>query len=722
MNNQFKFFIDDEEIKTVRQGFVMNESLSEDLNTCDIIYKSKNKNRAIPYETPFKIIDEIENKEYNYIVAHDEVVLICQSPEIYQHTLLLVNGKKYYSRIPIPTFTLTHTPKEEWSTVLALLLLQMNYPLEIESKWDTTRLFNVPSEWLNNSKFQEKAPQLFLTNTTMSDVLDRLFKNVNYYCKVDEVYTKNKIPMLSYINPNSRNGLIKNNTKFYNTFETDPQNHATTLQTNLLNAVVDEDEPQAHVYYPGRNMWARTKIANSMKNVRNEDGNLQFIVDRPIIKLKKLNILIRLTMDIYDNGVQINPIGEWININQSVDISNYVYVKEQHNTLMQRSLWDKIFKLPREEYKDKESTLYYEYKGNIIFGGNNKVGNDSIVSDAVKKNLVNREEYVIYNGIKWYNKNIYGDTKRYTYGIRGFNIANASSGQENSGSTMVDFHYNVEYITENNVIVNQKRIDNEGFELESYVNINQSENVPNVNEAGKNVMGIINRIGLDKFKWQNRVKTLSQVPKLGEYTNDGYVITQKVVSNYNDYSEYMLILQKNFNMISQNTALEEETRPFDTPRKGITNELHYDEYMIFSKYKKMENDSFLQNSNFLSAFVDEEIKQYRPEIVVFQSFTVTPSGDSALQPVCVPLQSFSFGNSLCFNFQFTDNVLAGNRMNSITGTNEYPVKYTDEYGVFSKFTFDMFNDETILYGDKKDISNGVQWESTNQAIAKEDFN
>lgn len=69
LNNNFKFYLDGEEIHYVRQGFVINETLSEDIGTCDIIYKSTSKELAIPYESTFKIVDEVENKEYNYVVA-----------------------------------------------------------------------------------------------------------------------------------------------------------------------------------------------------------------------------------------------------------------------------------------------------------------------------------------------------------------------------------------------------------------------------------------------------------------------------------------------------------------------------------------------------------------------------------------------------------------------------------------------------------------------------
>ncbi len=717
LNNNFKFYLDGEEIHYVRQGFVINETLSEDIGTCDIIYKSTSKELAIPYESTFKIVDEVENKEYNYVVANDEVVIVCQKPPIYQHTLLLVNGKKYYSRISVPAFTITHTANEEFDTYLALLALRMNYPLETEDNFEATRLFNIPESWATNSRFREKSPQLFLTNTTLVEVLDRIFKNVDYYCKIDTPYTENNIPTLSYVDPNKRNYLIQNASKKFNeSYETDAQNHVQTLQSNIVNAVVEEDNPQAKVYYPGRNMWARTKIANSFRNVR-DGSNVYFITDRPIIKLEKLNILCRLTAQFYDHNVIING-GEPIIINLAVDISNFVYLKDQYDTLSQRSLWDRIWKIPREDYKDY--AMYYEYKGNVIFGGNNVNGGNNVVDDAVNNNIKNLD-YVIYNGIKWYNRAIYGETKDYSYGYGTHTIINQNNGT--SEQQMLDFHYNIEYITENNVIVNQKRIDNESFKLESYLTINQAENVPNTNQLGRNMFGIINRIGLNQAKWQNRVKRLMDCNNLGDYTSDNYVVTQKSTTNYNDYTEYMLILQKNFNIISQNVAIDEEFRPFDVPRKGILNEVHYDEYLIFSSINPNKgSNSFLKKLDWLSAFSNDEIVNYKPETVLFFSYNNTPTGDEGNTPVYVSLQAFSIGNSICFNFKFDDNILAGNKLSKIDDENEYAVKYTADDGTFGKFSFAMINDIEILYGTEKDNFNGQPAESNTQAIANEDYN
>ncbi len=699
--NKFIIYKDGEKLNYIRQGFPIIDTLSEDVSTCQIIYKTRNDEISIPYETEIKIVDEVARKEYLFLVINDRVNTISSYPIIYEHTLTLANPKKYFAKLPVPAFTLTHTTNEEINTYTALHVLRRNYPLETEENWEKTRLFNIPEEWVSDRKFLLKAPQLFLNQTTVNDVIERLFKNVDYIYSVDN--SNDTIPTLNYIDVNKKKSLIT--FEGFNTSKhTDSQNYAKTLQTQTSNAVIDEEEEQCRVYYPGKDVWSSTKIVDYTINGTRTNSTCQFITDRPIVKLLKLNILARMTVNLYvslDDGTELNVMNTEIDV--PIDISEYVYTRDQYNALYKRSTWDGLFKLPSSEYQNY--ALYYDYKGKVIYNGGTKERGNTNVSwacgkefDKIEKILVKDVVYKKYNEVTFQYEDVHlgnlvffrGDIAK--EGQNKFVRDSASI----VGEDMADYSYNVEYITENDVIVNQKRIDESGFNVETYLQVNQSENVPNIHSLGRNMMGMINRIGLNQVVWQNRAKSLSQVPQLGDYSSDNYVVVQREIANYNDFSEYMLILQKNFNQLSSNVAIDEETRPFDVPRKGIMNEVHYDEYMIFSTKKYMKNNSFLKTVDWINQYYNNLIgnsTNYKPTSVIFTSYhgaNQTPIN------VYAALQCFSLGNSLCFNFKFTDNVLAGSKVSS--GNTETPIKYTNDDGVFSNFSFRFIKDNKIPYG------------------------
>ena len=83
------------------------------------------------------------------------------------------------------------------------------------------------------------------------------------------------------------------------------------------------------------------------------------------------------------------------------------------------------------------------------------------------------------------------------------------------------------------------------------INVNQSTNLTDNIALGQNMQGLVQRLGQDEKLYTVRFKNYQNVWNIGDYTSDGYIVTKRGISIYNDVVIGNMTLNKNFNRRSQ---------------------------------------------------------------------------------------------------------------------------------------------------------------------------
>lgn len=701
MNNDYKITLNGKDItKRCNQGFPIKQCLNESLDSATIVLTVKDALQIKPIES-YVIIEELNSGfRKDFVVKNYERQIYTKNPVTYKYTIYLGNGKTLFSKKLLPSMAFTQPKNGTRYTLLdCLKRIRNNYPLETATRHYQTRLFNIDENIVSDIK----APQLFLTRPTLSEAIDAVlqvenktstfentFKLVNNLDK-SIINPETDLPVLKALDYNMIGNEINNKQIISDFLSESDDEYASSTITYIENGLTEDNRNEAAVVYPGKNLWA-TMRTGSVIGERITDDNALMIVDRPINEIVKVKIKIASTINLYSSkkGIGIQ------NYFFEVDITDFVIEKERYDSLKTQSKWSAFFS-PTTSLS-KNNTLYYVHGDNKIYGiqdvSLSPLGSLKKINAALEviknKNLL---PPIYINGItvgipdlnmkfEYAEDNIPTETGGYQYTVAFPN--NILIGSDN-------FVYQVEYIPLTNIVGKSVKYDKTEL-LDANININQSNNVVDINNTGRNTYGLIQRLGHGIYKLSYRFAKLKDIPKIGDYLND-YVVVEVETANYDNLVECILTLNKNFNMLSMYTGLDQEFRPFEVPKDGITSYLNYEEFIIFST-NLQENEENRYNTSFINSydFILKTLSNFENDAIISNAQFTTRYYDNkdnyVFNRTLLPVFSTSYGNSMIFAVEFNDVISSGKRL---VGKDEKNIKYTDDNGVFERFSIDFLN-------------------------------
>lgn len=681
--------------RQIEQGLSMLDALDESLDTATVIIAPAKRQEVFPmWENVWLTIDGTTR---TYMVSEDSVDLVSKNPIRFKHTLQLIEPTKYLDVLPCDNLTFTKPSN------------QLSYPDDLGGKnaslWhvlrrirmcDQLRLENSTEPFpfeidpaVESELKSIEAPQFFLNVGNIRDAVNQVFKYINAVarCWIAEDGTL----MLTYDRFNKRNNLIPDErvdlTKGFITnygASQSIQDYASEVQTYASNLTSDSDtEGQAIVVYPGAESWASVRSEDTSGVLTTE--NMCMITPSPISKVIKLEI--------------------WVNINGfdfvKGDIREFLVTKEEYISLPVKTEWGKKYYTEEDEktYIDyyvlnlgKDAAICYEYLGQAITGFSTtyKIG-IGLFSQSVIDTIVS----VLYMQHLYIGGDHYGDPNESMIHV----------------AEPRNIMYRITYIS-----TVDSRVSSEKYEStarKATINVNQATNLTDNIALGKNMQGLVQRLGQDEKLYTVRFKNYQNVWKIGDYTSDGYIVTKRGISIYNDVVIGNMTLNKNFNRRSQFVDLDSEIRQFVIPAKenSLTRHSLIKQYVYIggSRVKGDSKNFIKRNRGMIYSIINAPSKpslNYNPNIAVIDLYGIpAPSGaaDSTLFTIAA-VDSKSFGNSIAFMFGFTDNRSAGNRVLEYEGKIvEEAINYTQEGGM-KNLRFYLANtrratnyDDTLVY-------------------------
>lgn len=699
MYNQYKIDLNGQDITSrCNQGFPIKQCLNESLDSATIVLTTQKNLDLKPIES-YMVIEELNSRfKKDFVVQRYERQIYCRKPLCYKYIISLMNGKTIFNKRLMPSMAFTQ-PKSGTRYTLkdCLERIRDNYPLETELNHSRTRLFQIDDNIVSN----RKAPQLFLTRPTLSEALDAVLQVENKISTIENAYKlienlgKNEVnpdlPTVKALDFNMIGNEITTKEIVNDLMSQSEEDYANSTITYIENGLTEDNQNEAAVVYPGKGLWATFRTPSQIGEMLTDD-NATMIVDRPINEIVKVKVKCISNLYTYKNNVRLPNVTYFYEF----DITDFVFEREQYDALKTQSKWS-YFWNPSSNLT-KNNTLYYSHGDNKVYGVsddsyspfglagkitallNLKIDNGDLSPISLPGSWVGEER----NNITFYWKKDKNEAlHEYEYDMEPF----PSDSPSIKDDEMV---YQIEYIPLTDIVGKSVKYD-DSVRLESNININQSNNVVDINNAGRNTFGLVQRLGNGMYKISYRFAKLGLVPKIGDYLGS-YVVTEVETANYDNYVEAVITLNKNFNMLSMYTGLDQNFRPFEVPKNGVTTYLNYEEFLIFSITQKegteAYNTSFINNYDFVMKTLTTSLS----DLIITNSVFITryndDEGNQEYNYTLLPTFTTSYGNSMILAVEFNDVISSGKKLN---GKVEQNVKYTNNDGIFDRFRVQFLN-------------------------------
>ena len=232
---------------------------------------------------------------------------------------------------------------------------------------------------------------------------------------------------------------------------------------------------------------------------------------------------------------------------------------------------------------------------------------------------------------------------------------------------------------------------------------NQGQRIIELSNVLNNMEGKINKIGNSDMQLEFPVYDIDDLYDVGDYTSDGYVVTNCEFIFYKDFVYAKYDLTKNYNRLSQLIGVNSEVRQWDMGEQNtLQRKLMYSEYVEIDVNTESEAEHGLNTTKmvkdygknaYLSTF--DTLTNYAP--IRGGMFTTEQKFDYLL----AGFSSNGGGNSLVFEMQLPSNVSAGETLESNSswltklGYTQYAssfTAYTDEDGKCDEFQIKLFDE------------------------------
>lgn len=653
MNNFVTVTINGEEVKNIAQGLPMIDALDETLDSSTlIIAPTYRKDR---YQIFSQVTIKVNTITKYYYIIEDDVDVVSKQPLIYSHTVQLIEPTKLLERIhcdnlaftqPRNSYTFPNSADIADTVTMYDVVNRIRVCAMLRRETDSREYpFNIPDTLASYLK-TIPAPQFFLNDGNVKDVLNQAFRYLNAISRLTN-FTDLSVDFF-----NEYQNLLPLE-DIYNYGETqNVENYCTSLMSNMSN-VTSNDAAQSTVIYPSRNAWA---------SVRSEDGgiittdNIMCPVESGEQEIYKFYLWVPTYYDALSH-----PPNKRYYYKVVIDATPFVVEKSVYDTLPLKTKWiehkirteiDGIPDIETQYYTvetlGKDAALIYEYLGTNVKGLGETQQAAWLLNSSVIEVLL-RYQLML-------------DLKVFPEEAKIPPLANRIT-LDNQNYSIADILYQIEYKTVRDILAEVKRIDVSDYKVTSVLKINQANNLIDAQAYGNNMVGLVQRLGNSDRILTKIIKKYEDCPNVGDYTEDGYVLTTLQKAIYNDYIVVNLGLTKNFNRRNQFIELNAETRQFLIPAKDqtLTRHSNYGEYLNigFTPRGSLIDKCFcrLQGVNhFYEIFGNEYANINAP-------FTLPPIISvikiDGVYTYARQLDSKALGNSLCYTFGFDDNRSAG---------------------------------------------------------------
>lgn len=692
-------------------GFSTVENINEELDSGYFEFISKEKLPiAVGSYCKITINDNSTEQVIDFYILRDVPSIIGKRENTYLHKVEIIETTKKLEKLDVPLLTFTVSSDSNivnytLATAIERVLRCCKSFYDIQTKDDTTfsnkDINNFFLDFTIDSSVRDKlnsieCPELVIKNRTLREAIDMILESADAICYVKDRY---KISCLFY---NDLKNKINELKKESNDFDVSFEDHASEIVSYSENLIDEGTTELVNVIYPSKTGWA--KVKTSEDNYSMNDSNFGILLEDKIYNVFELFVpvnVFHITVGGTYKGENYSytslEIGQ-ANIN--LDISDRLVEEEIYNNLAS----DDSINDTQNKFSDKylkQNTIYFKRNTNFINLSNNfkgfllkhhnlvfsilvsfvnKLKNTNYLLDFLNNKVIKNEQYEFFD-IETTSKitlisKIFD--AEYRIEISGDFLNNfididfCSINDTSLNPTKNNIEYRISYQKlYNSKIEISKELIPSTSKLESKIISNQNAEIISLKQIGLNLKSNVDRTGNITNSFSKRHTSLSDLYHIGDYTEDGYVLTNAEYIYYNNYILGKYNFTNNYSRLNEYIGINSRIRQYEIPNNNSSYErmisrINY--CFINNKYipQSRTECTFIPNEKFYTIFTNTFTNKKGSSInsCVYHDTNVEPefyqiTGEGSKKSLFIETTSSGVGNSLIFNFGFNNNINAG---------------------------------------------------------------
>lgn len=629
---------------TYIENFKIDESLDSAILVIPRLQKKTEFRRFVPVKV--QVSDGTNTISNWWLIYTPKLEISAKASKVkYDHTLGLIEPTKWLEKFPCGSLTFTQPIGGTRYTMLDVVNRLRNLtPFVPYASVSTTRLFTIDSTLATYLSTIE-APQFYFDKKNLREALMQTFKYVNAIPRL--VYNGSTWVLTADFINNRRLEIDVNSGIIDYTSEMSGENFGSKAEIYHENTVPTEDETQTSVY---------SNSVTDYKWINAED-----------LTVGDSNFRIETTFDIY-KLLSIKAIVSTTVLEYTLDITDCVPEKKVYDTL---------------DYDNglgtKSHSGYWTYGTNIIDGFNQAF---QLFSDKLAlRNIIESKLALVGRTI---------------------------DGNWNVNKTA----FLIEYIPYINLMRSEQyREDVEGYTIQddmqdkyATLQVNPQERINSLYQLTNNVYGQIQRLGVETVAFSKKHKTLASydgsndgIYEVGDYTDDGFFITNKEVAWFNTFAIARYEMSKNWNRYAQFVQIDKEFRPYEI---ALTKSDFTLKRLVNMQPFVIEIDNASNVNHTAEALVVPFMNTLRDSTyeIPFYSVVVKRSldGSDFEDDACLlPLAFAQEKNTIKFKLDMRDTKIAGKRVegeikNTVLINRQQAVNYTYDDGTLPFIGFEFY--------------------------------
>ncbi len=641
-------------MEKLNQTFKVDESLDSAI----VIEPLSTRKEQYPRfkQTTITVTDNDTPYVWDWLTFGDSVQVITSgATQRYSHAIELIEPTKWLEKIPCGSLTFTQ-PLSGTQKTLYDIVSRLRYlcPFVRYTKVETTRAFTIDAD-LEDELKTIPVSQFYLDKKNLREALIEVFTYINAIPRL--IFVSNELVLVAdKINDrHERIPFTIQGSKIID-FKTEisGENYATKVESYQENVIPSNDTTTPNAFANS----ITDAITFRADDIIIGENTIKMYLNTKVDRL--LSVKVKTTTDDTPDFVSI------------IDLSSYVYEKQVYDTL-----------LTVGGVGTKNYAFYWQRGSNILDGFN--------YTNAVLFPVMAIE-------------NILNDI--------------------NSNRLWYEVVFLITYIPFIETIHSEQyREDLITNTMESTIQINPRERINNAYKSTNNLYGQIQRIGVDTFAFSKLHKHLSPyepttnddgIYSLGDYTDDGYIITTVEIVFYNHFVIARYELSLNFNRYAQYTSIDKEFRPYEITLTKSDYTLKRD---IMIPMFIVELDTTLNTNHVENGFVSPFMKTFEDAdaLELITCGTLIESEESV--GVLMPLIIMAEKNTIKFKMDFKDTKLAGEMANTTAVAGSWVIKqvpYTNTDGTLNIVQIELYHNywsylETTINGDLQAMNRAARY-------------
>jgi hypothetical protein len=664
-----------------------------------------------------------DNDLVEYFLSIGDIVKIASyNPLLYSHTIQLVEYTKKLENYLISASTFTQpTDGSTRYTYYDVIDRLVKISIFETANRETAALPCVLDSSLSTLQ-NIKAPEFFFYNKTLREALDEVLGTLPAIARLKRINNVDTL-FVDYLDATS--ALINQQIFLSYNGEQKVTNYATTMVSDVTNAIRGTKGNESVTVFPNNNGWAALSTKNGLgvldnnQSVMNVKQNIYDVVSLEIQVAYNYKINL-ITGDTITTFNVTDELGYF-------DLSRFVVTKEQYDALL--GSWDTYtLDLPpnitqaemiEQGYLTKQNAIWFEVGSPFIEGLTTNWRSTAFTTETTRRR--NLENAILTALDKDAITDLYAGDLKFIDTLEIGNINIFSSITQALGITLSpsDDARGWESVMFRCVFIPQEksnrieveRLDLTNFSKKALSYFKQNANLINLNAYVNKMDADLQRVGEDIYVVNSIISSYGDLLQLGDITSDGYVLMSYTIIQHLDYLEVAYNFSRNYQQINERIAVDKSNDYFElvSGDKVLDRFVTYKDYVVLSDVN--QNISISEplltldaKRIYLHTFVADE----DPELIESWNMIRFPNVKQY-----APVAGSGAGSSLLLSTGFTHNAIAGYVILFDSDTNGYiqsPTFYAidgelDEFDIEFYDTFKTkgigvfkgyFNDEAAL--------------------------